>query len=141
MNVGESLSVNLANDVPSSKTTLISAGLPFPVGAGESYHFIYTLSCTATNLAGFDHKINAPNCNGNYINTSSTSASMGSGLAVNSREGKVGTFQDTTSNTISGDFVNTGGATTCDLMFAQNTTNAIPSKVKKGSSVLYTRTA
>ncbi len=146
MNVGESLSVYLANDVSASNTTLISAGLSFAIGAGESYHFVYTLSCASTNLAGFDHKVNAPNCTGAYINTSSTSASIGvngntTGLAVNTRYGKIGSFQETHSNTISGDLVNTGGATTCDLQFAKNTATGVSTVVKGGSSVLYTRTA
>ncbi len=146
MNVGESNAVGITSDVPATNTTLVSAGLSFAVGAGESYHFLYTLSCTSTNLAGFEFNLVAPNCSGNFINTSSTSASVGvngttTGLSPNTQYGKQGTFQETHSNTISGIITNGGGATTCDLQFAQNTTNGTPSKVKGGSSVLYTRIA
>lgn len=141
MNVGESLSVQITSDASNASTTLQSAGLPFNVGANESYHFQYILTCTSTNLAGFEHKLNAPGCSGTYVNVSSTSASMGSNLSVNTQYGKQGTFQDTHANIISGDLVNSGGATTCDLEFAQNTSNVTATKIKAGSSVVYTRTA
>lgn len=146
MNVGESSAKGISNDIPATGVTLVSAGMPFDVGAGESYHFLYTLSNTSTNLAGFDHCIVAPGCTGSYINTSSTSASIGdnagtTGLAVNTRYGKTGNFNDTHSNTISGILVNGGAATTCDLQFAKHAAVGVDTVTNGGSSVLYTRIA
>lgn len=141
MNIGESSAVTLGSDITNGTTTLASSGLSFAIGANESYSFRYTTSQVAVGTTGFDFKINAPGCTGTYINTSSSSASVGGGLSINTKYGKAGTFVETANVNYSGEVVNGGGATTCDLEFAQNTSNATANRIKGGSTVVFTRIA